>query len=257
MSSKNGVTTIRNVVAGVLLEIGDEKNRQFYNRAFQWVIDEYRRLVVHVAPFYSEKKVQLEEKRYSADYPDDAVKILSVGLYSNGEFRPFTKNANLSLYPVDAEDDIWEGGDGEGYGVPKKGFGYAAKGSSMGYWADDYNNRLIYVRNYRWNKINEEYQNNTGNLLTGKVIVRYKTTGIDCGEDVCIPYEYRELLISLVTYRFMQKHIPVRPTTDILNRKQMDIMVREEEFEELTFGIKNLWEVKDAIYASLNTTARR
>lgn len=256
MLSKN-FATIQNVVAGILLEIGDEKNKQFYNKAFQWTIDEYRRLFVHVAPMYYEKKVNLETARYSADYPDDAIKILAVGLYKGGEFLPFGKKPNMSMYPEDAADDIWEAGDNEGNDISHRGYGFAAKSEAGGYWSDDPKNRLIYVRNYRWNKINEEYQNNTETLLSGKVIVRYKSTGIDCGADICIPYEYRELLIALVTYRFMRKHIPVRPTTDNLSRQQQDIMVKEEEFEQLTTGVQSLQEVKDAIYSSLNTTARR
>ena len=192
----------------------------------------------------------------SAPYPDGMVQLLSVGIYLNGEFWPFTKQPNLSLYPVDETDGIFEGGDNEGVDIPTKGFGFSSKGSNVGYWAEDTNACLIYVRNYRWDKINSNYTNNTSNL-TGKIIVRYKTTGIDCAEDICVPYEYRELIISLVTFRFMKKNIPVQTTNYKLQLQQMDIDTRQEEFYELTTGIHNFWEVKDAIYSSLNTVARR
>lgn len=249
-------TSIENIVAGVLLEIGDEKNRQFYTRALQWTIDEYRRLYVHRAPFYREVKVQLDTDRYYADYPEGTVKVLAAGVYRNGLFAPFTKSPNLSKWPPDASDNIYEEGDNEGSLVPDKGFGFAARSRNIGYWADDPEECKIYVRNYRWDKYNASFVNNTSDL-TGKIIVRVKTTGIDCWEEIKIPYEYRELIIALVTYRFMMKNIPTRSTQDKLTRQQQQIEVREEEFYELTQGIQSLEEVKDAIYSSLNTTARR
>ena len=255
MSNKQFIT-IENIVSAILLEIGDETNRQYYVRAFQWALDEYRRLNVHHSPLFAERKLNLETDRYSAPYPDDAVKILSVGIYYNGEFFPFTKKPNLSIYPVDEEDEIFESGDNEGVDIPQRGYGFGQSGQNIGYWSEDPETCLIYVRNYRWDEINQNYLDNT-QPLTGKIIVRYKTTGIKCDQDFCMPYEFRELIISMVVYKFMRKGIPVRVTNYNIQLQQQDIEVKKEEFYELTTGVQNFWEAKDAVYASMNMIARR
>lgn len=256
MSAKKEFITIENIVSAILLEIGDENNRQYYVRAFQWALDEYRRIMVHHSSFYTEKKLQLDTSLYYADYPPGMVKMLSVGVYRNGKFWPFTKEPNLSMYPVDAADDIWEEGDNEDSLIPDRGYGFSARSANIGYWADDPQECRIFVRNYTWDSMNANYSNTT-DQLTGKVIARYKTTGVESDKDLCVPYEYRELLIALVTYRLMQKNIPVEPMIDRLNRMQMRIGELTEEFHELQHGVTNLWEVKDAIYSSLNTVPRR
>lgn len=254
MSGKNFIS-MDNVVSGILLEIGDEKNRQYFTRAYQWALDEYRSLSVHQSPFYLERRVQLDDI-YSTPYPDRMVELLSVGVYLNGEFWPFTRKPNMSLRPLDEEDEIYEEEGNEIVDIPSRGFGFADKGSNIGYFQEDPEGCRIFVRNYRFDKTNNMFVDNTSRL-SGKVIVRYKTDGLTPGEDMCIPYEYRELIIALVTFRFMRKNIPVQYTNYEKDLQRQMIDVKQEEFNELTVGIKNFWEVKDAIYGSLNTTARR
>jgi len=256
MSGKNNFVTLDHVVAKVLLEIGDEENRRYYVRAAQWSLDFFRRINMSYSPFYLERKVTVNQDLYYFDTPNDSVKILSVGIYRNGEFWPFTKKPDLSILPVDVEDGIYESDTMDGVSIPDKGHTFGFNGANIGYWKEDTENCRVFVRNYRYSSTVNGYEDYTS-AITDKVIVRYKTTGLDCSGDICIPVEADELIAQYVYYKFMRKNIPVQVTADEKDRQERIVNSLQEDYETLKYEPHNFWEVRDMLFGSLNSTARR
>ena len=174
---------MESLTSAILMEIGDEENRRYYTKAAQWAIDAFRDLNIGYSPFYYERKVTLDPSLYTGDYPNDLVKLLSVGIYLNGEFWPFTEKPNMAMMPPDAEDNIYVGNTNETSDVPEKGYTFGYNGSNIGYWANDPENCRFIVKNFKWNTNNGSYLDTTSDIVT-KVVIRYKTTGIDCGKDL-------------------------------------------------------------------------
>jgi len=255
MSDKKFIT-IENIVNSVLMEIGDEDNKRYYVRASQWVIDIFRDINLNYTPFYYERKVTLDNDIYAGEYPKDLVKLLSVGVYSNGEFFPFTKRPDMSLLPLDAEDDIYEEDDADLVDIPQKGAGFGYRGANIGYWTDDPENCRFFVRNYKWNSINAAYADTSSDVIT-KVIIRYKSDGIECQSDLCVPIEAKALIVGMVYYKFMRKNIPIQVSADEKDRQERVINTLQEKYESMMYEPQNFWEAKDSVYSSLNLTARR
>lgn len=255
MSDKNFVT-LENVVNTVLMEIGDEDNRRYFIKASQWVIDVFRDINIGYSPFYYERKVTLDNDIYAGDYPKDLVKLLSVGVYYNGEFFPFTRRPDMALLPPDASDNMYTENESDSADIPEKGVDFGYRGANIGYWTNDPENCRFFVKNYRWNTSNSSYSDTTSDVVT-KVIIRYKSDGIECQDDLCIPVEAKALIVGMVYYKFMRKNIPVRVSADEKDRQERIINTLQEKYESMMYEPHNFWEVRDSIYSSLNTTARR
>jgi len=257
MYGKNTFVSIETVVARILMEIGDDEHKRYYTRAAQWALDIFRRINMHVSPFYVERKATLDADNYFFNYPQDLVKLLTVGIYRRGEFWPFTKKPDMSLLPVDMEDEIYEPHDSENADIVDKGYGFGTNSSnSFGYYVEDPEQCRVFVRNSRYVTNTGTYIDTTENILD-KVIIRYKTTGIDCSGDICVPTEAQDLIVKMVVYEFALKNIPFQTTADNKDRLERQINSLQENYEALMYEPHNFWEVKDAIFTSQNATARR
>jgi hypothetical protein len=247
--------SIDTIISRILLDIGDEENSRYAIRAGQWALDAYRRINVHLSSFYLERKVTLDDI-YSAPIPKDCVKMLAVGIYRNGEFWSFTKKPELSLMPPDAEDGIYVPDESEGVMLPVTGGKFGRSGSNMGYWVEDPEHCRFFVRNWRYST-RDGVNFDTTSEIADKVIIRYKTTGIDCGNDICVPTEAQDLVVAMAVYKFAMRNIPARLTADEKDRYERELSALQENYESLLYEPHNFWEVKDAIFSSLNSTARR
>lgn len=251
---KNFVS-INTVVSRILLEIGDEENKRYYIRSAQWALDTFRRINVHESPFYLERKATLDPDLFSFDMPKDMVKLLSVGIYKNGEFFPFTKKPDLSLLPEDMEDNIYVPHDSEGVKIPERGGKFGKRTSNVfGYYVEDPEHCRVFVRSSVYTS--QGTVDNTSDVLD-KVIIRYKTTGLDCSGDICVPTEAQDLIVAMVVYKFALKNIPFQQTADNKDRLEREIESLQENYETLLYEPHNFWEVKDTIFGSQNATARR
>ena len=253
---KNFVS-IDTIVARILMEIGDDEHKRYYTRAAQWALDTYRRINVHRSSFYLERKATLDENLYSFEIPKDSVKILAVGVYKQGQFWPFTKKPDMSLLPMDMEDEIYSPHDSEGKNIAIPGYRFGAGSkNSFGYWVEDPEQCRVFVRNSTFISRENSLVDTTSNILD-KVIFRYKTTGIDCGTEICVPTETQDLIVSMVVYKFALKNIPFQQTADNKDRLEREINSLQEDYEALLYEPHNFWEVKDSIFGSQNATARR
>jgi hypothetical protein len=249
-----GFVTLDNLVSAVLLGIGDEQNKRYEVKATQWVIDVIRRVHVSYSPYYKEERFLFSnEDIYSIDYPKDLVKILSVGLYTGAEFYPFTKKPDLSILTSGDDMDEFNSDAGEGTAVPSRGSGYGSQPTNTGYWTDDPQHCRVIVRMFGGSNSVEK----TDWLKDKGVIIRYKSTGVDCAGNVCVPIEARDMIVQKVIYDFMRlvRDIPI--TNYNIELQRAEVQSLQNEYESLMYEPHTFWEVKDSIYSSLNTTARR
>lgn len=253
--ANNGFVKLDNLVSAVLLGIGDEQNKRFEIKATQWVLDTIRRIHVSISPYYREERVMFDnEDIYSILYPKDMVKMLAVGMYMGDEFWSFTKKPNLSILTSGDDGDEFDSDSNEGVNVSGGGGGYAAKSTNTAYWTDDPQHGRILVRMFGGSGNVEK----TDWLKDKGVIIRYKSTGVDCGGNVCVPIEARDLIVQKVIYEFMRRPIlGVQSYNYQLQAQREEVNALQMEYEALLYEPHNFLEVKDAIYSSLNTTARR
>lgn len=253
-----GFVNIDNLVSAVLLGIGDEQNKRYEVKATQWVIDTIRRIHVNYSPYYKEEKLYFDnEDLFTIDYPKDTVKILSVGMYRNEEFWSFTKKPDLSILASEEGEMEFDYEANEGLAIPPKGVAYGGQPNNIAFWTDDSQHCRIMVRMFSYYNSMASWLNRTEWLKDKGVIVRYKSTGVDCNGDVCVPIEARDLVIQKVIYEFFRRGWGLVLTNYNVELQRSEVESLQQEYETLLYEPSNFWEVKDSIYGSLNTTARR
>jgi len=253
-----GFVSLDSLVASVLLGIGDEQNKRYEIKATQWVIDTIGRLHVHYAPYYREVRLYFDnEDIFSILYPKDNVKILSVGMYKDDAFWPFTRKEDMSILASEEGETEFDYDANEGMAVPPKGSGYGSQSSNIAYWKDDTQYCRILVRMYSYYKSASSWQERTEWLKDKGVIVRYKSTGVDCNGDICVPTEARDLIVNKVIYEFVRRGWGIVMTNYNIELQRQELDTLQAEYETLLYEPNNFWEIKDSIYGSLNATARR
>ena len=120
---------------------------------------------------------------------------------------------------------------------------------------EDPENCRFFVRNWRYMNDGTSFENTSD--IVDKVIIRYKTTGINCGNDIMVPSEMQDLIVAKVVYKFAVKNIPVKLNSFALNAMEREVDRLQEEYETLMYEPHNFWEVKDTIFSTQNSTARR
>lgn len=256
--ANNGFVSLDTLVSSVLLGLGDEQNKRFEVKAMQWTLDTIRRIHVNISPYYREEWMTFDnEDLYTIDYPKDLVKVLSVGLYKNGEFWSFTKKPDMSI--LNSGDDLaeYDYEAGEGMSIPSKGGKFGVGSSNIAYWADDPQHCRILVRSFSYYSSQSQFVDRTVMLKEKGVVVRYKSTGIDCNGNVCVPAETRDLIVQKVIYEFVRRGWGIQMHNYNIELQRQEVDNLQVEYEALMYEPHNFWEFKDSIYGSLNATARR
>jgi len=236
-----GFVSLSNIVSEVLYGIFDHEEKKHYGLVLQKVLNSLRNINVHYSKSYKEVEVTLDDNLHTGEYPTDLVKMISVGNYLHGEFWSFTRKPNMAR-TVTGDGNTYDEDFGENTMIPKKGMMFGASGrNAVGYWVEDDENRRFFVRNY------------TGT----KVIMRYRSNGIDCTTDTCIPYIVKDLLVSMVTYDLALMGIPRRFSGMELQLKQQERSRFYDEFTDLEYIPQNFDEMMDSQFASYNVTASR
>ena len=239
-SLAKGFVSLENIVAEVLYEINDIETKKYYARTLQKVLNAIRTLNVHYTRSYKEEPIDLDEDLKTGDYPTDLVKPIAVGIYKNGEFWSFTRKPNMAK-TVTGDGNTYDTDFKENNEIPQRGIMFAARGSNSGYWVEDDENCRFVVRNYD----------------ETKVILRYRSNGIDCSVTNCIPYLAKDLIVSMVLFEYATSRIPVRFTAAELEYKRLERSRRYEDFTDIEYIPQNMDEFMDAQFASLNTVPRR
>ena len=228
------------MVASVLLEIGDEGNKKYLIRARQWILDEYRRVNTSISDVYLERKIEVDENNIG-EIPEDSVKIISVGVYRNGTYRPFMKRNDLSILAEDISDGIYD------QTQTANDIGTSTNPvNGLGYWMEDKEHGRLFVRNFRVD-LEGTVQDTTSNIRN-RVVIRYRTTGLNIGGDIQIPIEARDFIVAAVAYKFAVKAIPIRLTNAALNSQAIQVDIYKDDYTALLYEPQSFYEVKDALF---------
>lgn len=234
------MVSLDNLVADIQLTIGDAENKKHYTVILQKVLNAIRSLNVNISPFYKEEEADLNNDLRSIDYPMDCVKVISVGIYVHGEFFSFTRKPTMAR-TVTGDGEQYDEDFGENNDIPRRGYRFGARGYNVGYWVEDDMSRRLFVRNYEENK----------------VILKYRSNGIDCTKQTCVPYQMKDLIMSMVIYELALNRIPYRHSSAELQLKMEERRRHYDDFVALEYEPQSMFEMLDAIYASYNTTVRR
>lgn len=238
---KNGFTSLENIVSDIQLQIGDLERKQNYTMILQRVLNVVRDLFVNISPYYKQEPVDINNNLRSGKYPSDLVKIMSVGVYVQGKYFPFTREPSMAN-TVTGDGETFDEDFGEGKEIPRRGWKFGARGyNRQGYWIEDDVNRRFFIRNY------EE----------DKVIVHYKSNGIDCSKKTCIPYQMKDVIMAMVIYDLALKRIPMRHSAAELQLLREERARHFEAYTALEYEPQDMNEMMDAVYQSLNNTVRR
>lgn len=236
-----GFVSLSNIVSEVLYGIFDHEEKKHYGLVLQKVLNSLRNINVHYSKSYKEVEVTLDEDLHTGAYPTDLVKMISVGNYVHGEFWSFTRKPNMAR-TITGAGETYDDDFNEDEMIPKKGMRFGAEGRNIvGYWVEDDENRRFFVRNY------------TGT----KVILRYRSNGIDCTMETCIPYTVKDLLVSMVIYDLALMGIPRKFSGMELQLKQQERSRHFDEYTDLEYIPGNMDEFLDSQFASFNVTAGR
>lgn len=239
-SLSQGFVSLSNLVAEVLWEIDDAEEKKYQAVALQWVLNAIRDINVNFSGYYEEVPITLDPELRTGNYPTDLVKEISVGVYRNGEFWSFTKKPDMAKTMTHG-DGTPDSNFGEDSNIPKSGIRFGARGSNFGYWTPDPKHRRFIVRNY----------------AQDKVILRYRSNGITCTSKTCVPYDAKDLIVSMVSYKFAIKGRPKRYTAMSLDLMRQERARFYDQYTDLQYMPQNMDEFKDAEFSSLNTTVRR
>lgn len=237
---QSGFVNLQNLVSEVLLQIGDTEEKKYQALVLQQVINTIRDLNVNFSSQYEETPLTLDTDTRMANWPSDCVKAISVGIYRNGEFWSFTKRPEMAKTSTDW-DEGYDEEIGEGADIPNRGSGFGARGRNFGYWVDDDKNCRVIVRNYQSNK----------------VILRYRSNGIKCTSQTCIPYIAKDLITNMVVYHLAIKNIPKRLSGTQLMLLRDERSRHYDQYTEIEYIPQNFDEFMDAQWASMSTVPRR
>lgn len=235
-----GFVSVANLISEVLYAIDDIEKKKYYPLALQKILNAIRSLNVNYVRSYKETEVELDTDLRYGEYPMDLVKIISVGIYRRGVFSSFTRKPDMSK-TMTGIGESYDTEIGEGQDIPRRGILFGARGYNEGFWVEDDENCRFFVRNYS----------------KDKVIVRYRSNGIDCSIQNCIPYTVKDLIVSMVVYEFALMGKPQRKTAAELQLLLAERSRKAEEFFALEYEPQNMGEFMDAQFNSYNSTVRR
>jgi hypothetical protein len=235
-----GFVTLENVVSEILMKIEDMEEKRFQVTALQFALNAIRDVNVFGTSVYEEVPIELDSDTRFGDYPSDLVRALSVGVYRNGVFWSFTQAPEMAKTTT-ADGEVADNDFGEGVAIPQRGIRFASRGSNFGYWTRDDKHRRFAVRNYSQNK----------------VILRYRSNGLGCTTQTCIPYDAKDLVVAKSVLGFVMMGRPRKfSAAEIeLHIKNHDNIV--DKYTDLHYVPQNLDEFRDAEFASFNSTIRR
>jgi len=249
-SLNKGFVGVPTLISEVLYALKDHETKRYYAQALQKVLNAIRNLNVNYARSYKEEIIVLDDDLKSGKYPDSLVKVISVGVYKHGEYWSFTRKPNMSK-TVTGDGETYDSEIEENEEIPQRGVKFGARGSNIGYWVEDDENCRFFVRNY------EGLDENGNPPDEIKVVLRYRSNGIDCSTENCIPYHMRDLIIAMVKYDFALMRIPERYSIGELQMMLSERTRYFEEFTDIEYIPQNMDEFLDSQFESYNSTVRR
>jgi hypothetical protein len=237
MSNVKGVTTLKSIVADILM---DDPDMGLYLKYLNYATRILRELNLFHIRIVNTVRLSMSTLG-TVGIPDDYMSFVSLSVPVNGQQWIFTSNEKLIIPDTETggvqELDIVEGeGVVLGNGSDLAGYGVGGGRNDYYYRIDLPNNRIVI---------------NGFNRST--VTLTYVGTGIKIGQETIVPVIAKEAMIAGI-----QMMIDRRDKTVPMNQKDMSKMIYEEECEKLILiQGPTIDELFDAIAETYYQSAKR
>lgn len=239
MAEISGTITVNKFVDKMLFKLG--KNHDEYLRYLQITLDGLRHLFMHKVGYITNTKQTIDTDTNTVDFPDDFIGLVSLSVPSEG--RMWTLTRDDTIVPTTSTDingdEYLDADDGEGVDLSEEyvPIGYGARGG--------YNDWYYTMDNLRRRFI-------ISGRAVDHVILRYMSSGINATSATEIPLALEESLEQYLRWK----------VADYEDQNLNVVSERKKAFESairrlMKFNAPNLYEIKDALYASANQSIRR
>jgi hypothetical protein len=240
-----GYYTANEIIDEALLSVGIE-DRSRYPEAAMYFIRMFRDFkLFHVAQ-EKEAWLPINNLVYTVQYPDDAIKILEVGVSVNREIFTFTEAPNM-VEPSDPIDRELRTSRDETQTTDRSPYsGYGAKGLNVEYYfnLDERNRRII---------LNRAAVDKTRYADRSEVLVRYVSHDVDSLDETRVGADAVNMLIAYVEWKLIAAR-PKEHTAQYRMEKKAEFQEAEASYRLL--NIPDVGELMDVIYESSSQNVR-
>lgn len=184
----------------------------------------------------------------TVNYPEDVMRVISVGIVSDGELFTFTRADGMVspvTSPIDGELDSDRGEDDTLRRTPTAGYG--AKGTNVEYYfKDEQQKRRIVLSRMAVNV--SRFANRS------EVLVRYVSDGVNNLDELYIPNDAANMLISYIEYKLVESR-PDKYSRTYISDKKENYYESRNMYD--TLQLPTLQELADVIYETSSQNVRR
>jgi hypothetical protein len=244
--SNLGYYTGQEIIDEALIGVGDA-NRDKYLEAAMYFGRGYREFQLFHAGGEVKEDWQPITAVNTVNFPKDAMRILEVGVLSDGEFFSFTKDNGISgvSNPIDISRNTDKGEDVTLDKTPTSGYG--TKGHNVEYYyKEERDKRRLLLSRMAIDKV--MFADRT------EVLFKYVSDGINDLSQVFITSDAANLLIAYIEYKMVSS----RP--DLYDARYR--MEKKEEYREQAamydaLEMPSIFELEDIIYENSGQNVRR
>jgi hypothetical protein len=214
----SGWMTFKEIVDSIMLAVGDSSDQGQFMRYLNFAIRGYEQLRLHNLPATKPVTLPIETELRIVVLPDDFLKFVSVGVYSEGVFYKFLPKSDM-VYVVESSDGV------DTRSVPSE---VDTNGGEIvrfiGCYSLDIENRRILI---------------DAPLALTEVLLNYTPTGVKMDGMTYIPRMCREVLEAYVEYQVVLRD---------KNRNMADRITFEKEYLKALMKFQGLQFNTDEIF---------
>jgi len=225
--------------------ISSNMGRESYPLAssfFMRMMRDYK--LFHVSEL-KEAWLPINNLNYTVAYPDDAIKILSVGVSINREFFSFTEASEM-VKPSDPIGRELLSSRNESANIQRNTAGYSGQGVNQEYYftLDSRKRRII---------LNRAAVDKTRYADRSEVLVKFVSNDVDNLKETRVGMDAVNMLMAYVEWKLVASK-PKEYTAQYRNEKKADFLEAEASYRLL--NIPDVGELMDAIYETSGQNIR-
>lgn len=238
-----GYYTGREVIDNALMHVGFD--RSYYNIGashFMSMMRDYK--LFHVAE-EKEAWLPINNLNYTVAYPDDAIKIISVGVSINREFFSFTESSEM-VKPSDPIGRELLSSRSESANIQRNTTGYSSEGTNVEYFfhLDNRKRRLI---------LNRAAVDKTRYADRSEVLVKFVSNDVDNLSETRVGMDAVNMIMAYIEWKLVSNK-PKEYSANYVESKRRDFLEAEASYRLL--NIPDVGELMDAIYETSGQNIR-
>jgi hypothetical protein len=241
-----GFRTANQIINESLASVRDF-DRKYYNEAAMYFDRGYREFKLFNDSSFKESWETITAIN-TVNYPKDAIRLLSVGVVSDGEMFTFTRSDDMVApitSPIDSFLDSDRGEDDTLRRVPQIGYGAKSVNVEYYYFDDRKKRRIVLGR---------AAVDVSRFAARGEVLVRYVANEVDNLDALHIPDDASNLLIAYIEYKLVESR-PDKYDRGYMAEKKQNYREEVRRYEALE--LPSLQDMIDVIYETSGQTPRR